>query len=282
MPNDLPSDLDSSIFTFEDAFEDLLVVSQGQNLPDIGTKYQQRHLLQDMFPLGEPTWFWLRRLETQGLIRVPIYSKTFRAGQPDWSALHQEIDQRAAHTWGRLAGGDKRNDQDTGDFFQELGKVAKHLERSFLSASGDRDREDFAHISQQRNEPPNFDELFSAISSKFQESPSSWDTFVKTITENSNPVSVDGNKPVVPERKDKNVVTTKEEYVDRFGYLHRIVTRKTLDQNGNEIGRETHVTLCPSDKAADHHLNNDGLEEGQGGESPESGPVGTGSNWFWK
>lgn len=94
-PNDAPSDLDTSIFTFEDAFEDLLAVSQGQPLPDIRSRYEQRKLLRSMFPTGEPAYFWLRRLRSQGLLEESTPTRLMKSiTEKNWDRFHQELDRQ--------------------------------------------------------------------------------------------------------------------------------------------------------------------------------------------
>lgn len=279
VPSDLPLEVDASVFTFEDAFEDLLAVSQGQNLPDINSRYQQRRLLQDMFPSGEPTWFWLRRLESQGLVQVPSRAEFFRSHQPDWSSFHEELDRRAADVWRSVSRGYGSEGGDSGDFFEELGRGFKQLEKGFLGESTKNDNVDRMDKTQQGKEPDTFEELFSEISSKFKESTSSWDTFFKTITEDAKNRSLGEKSRPQHDGPDKNkVVATEDEYVDRFGYMHKTVTRKTLDANGNEIGSETFVTIRPADK----HLDNGTTDEGEGNEGLENQADSKKSSWFWK
>lgn len=282
VPNNLPPGIDGSVFTFEDAFEDLLAVSQGQNLPDITTRFQQRQLLRDMFPSGEPTWFWLRRLESQGLVQVSSRPQFFKAHQPDWSSFHDELDKRAADAWRSVSKGYGSNDPGSGDFFEELGKAFKQLERGFLGQSTtnrDWDRKDRdTPAKEPGKEPDTFEELFSEISSKFKESTSSWDTFIKTITEDAKAKDLKGAKQTQKDDDKTQIVTNEDEYVDRFGYLHKTVTRKTLDAQGNEVGSETYVTIRPVDK----HLDNEDKDESDHHGLSNNGTDKKKTNWFWK
>lgn len=105
IPNDVPAHLDKTIFTFEDAFEDLLSVTQGHSLPDIEHKYNQRKLLRQMFPDREPGWFFLKRLEASGLLHVssPPSLVPEQLPRPDapWESLHRQLEERADEVWGR-------------------------------------------------------------------------------------------------------------------------------------------------------------------------------------
>lgn len=279
VPNDLPHELDSTIFTFEDAFEDLLAVSQGQPLPDINARYEQRKLLQHMFPTGEPTWFWMRRLESQGLIESPSRGRFFRTLRPDWESFHRELDQRAADVW-RGATGEDDGEQGAGDVFHEIGRAFKQIERG-LSEDGSRDEEpepDSDDKQRRRKEPDTFDDLFSSLSSTVAEGQKSWDTFLKIINDQATALEKH-HQPSGSDRETKQV-ETRDEYVDRFGYLHSTVTRKTLDRDGNEVGRETYVTMRPTDKP-DKKLDNQSRDEldhveSLGDESANK------TGWFWK
>ncbi|KID75114.1 hypothetical protein MBR_05441, partial [Metarhizium brunneum ARSEF 3297] len=279
VPNHLPTGVDGSIFTFEDAFEDLLAVSQGQSLPDITTRYQQRRLLRDMFPSGEPTWFWLRRLESQGLVQVPSRAQFFKAHQPDWTSFHEELDRHAADAWRSVSKGYGHDAPGSGNFFEDIGRAFKQLERGF----GEDSAKNSYTGSEQKMEldkgPDTFEELFSEISSKFKESASSWDTFVKSISEEAKLQSREGKHGAYIDSHDKNkVVTNENEHVDRFGYLHKTVTRKMLDADGNEVGSETYVTIRPADK----HLDNENNIEAGNNEPLEIGADSKKSSWFWK
>ncbi|KAG5935011.1 hypothetical protein E4U53_000548 [Claviceps sorghi] len=249
VPNDLPRGLDAKVFTFQDAFEDLLVASKGQKLPDIRTRHQQRQLLWNMFPNGEPAWFWLRRLESQGLVR-PFDPFTFiRTHQPVWSTLHEQRHPRAVDPWGELFGDG--------------------------SAVDDERR---VNQGKQRHGPDTFDELFSAISSAFQEGKSTWDTFINNIVQNGEADRHDKNLPAPADCGKKDVVTTEKEYVDWFGYLHKTVKRQILDAEGKVVGCETHVTIRPADK----HINNVDKEEGNQQTPSETPNSAKKSSWFGK
>ncbi|OAA34416.1 hypothetical protein NOR_08491 [Metarhizium rileyi] len=279
VPNDLPPEIDGSVFTFEDAFEDLLAISQGQRLPDITARYQQRRLLGDMFPSGEPTWFWLRRLESQGLVQVPNRARSFQAHQPDWSNFHKELDRHAANAWrsvGRALNSDARH---VGEFFEGIDKAFEELGQGVREGST---RSSGVHREENTGlgkEPDTMEELFSEMSSMFKQHTSSWDTFIKNITEQAQAKSQEEYSETQGHGRYKNkVVTDENEYVDRFGYLHKSITRKTLDADGNEVGSQTHVTIRPADK----HLDNENKGEVGGDGAFDVGPDTRKSSWFWK
>ncbi|KAL6864324.1 hypothetical protein J3F83DRAFT_160577 [Trichoderma novae-zelandiae] len=319
VPNDLPPQCDSSVFTFEDAFEDLLAVSQGRPLPDIKSRYNQRQLLRQMFSNGEPTWFWLRRLESQGLLRRPTRDELYRrpnfglledddddgadwglsrSGWSDWSRLHEELDRKAAEVWSRAAASEKSQDgQSHGNgFFDEVHQVFKQLEDSFHGRN--RPRKEDHDGQHQKSLPDHFDDLFSSLSSSVAEGHKTWDAFVKSITDSSHkadnrPVSSDSAAASLPpstsEEKvyDNGIkeVVTRDEKVNSFGYLTTTVTKKTYDKNGNEIGTETHFTMRPADRT--HRIDAGGSSDASvieraDTDSDDQQTQDKKSGWFWK
>ncbi|KAK7403187.1 hypothetical protein QQX98_011051 [Neonectria punicea] len=260
VPSDIPSNLDSSIFTFEDAFEDLLAVSQGQPLPDITVRHDQRKLLRSMFPDGEPAYFWLRRLRSQGLLDMPSPSQVLaQAADANWDYFHRELDRRAANVWRAVAGEDSR---DSRDIFDD--------DDNFPGSFRENPR-------RRHREPDHFDDFFSSIQSSFSNPQSSWDSFVKSITDGpSTPIDKVQHDGVV----DKNQEVTKDEYVDRFGYLHSKITVKTLDEDGNQIGTQTHYSFRPADKPSGD-FKDDSKDEDKSGIHAE-GRVETKTGWLWK
>lgn len=307
VPNDLPPQCDSTIFTFEDAFEDLLTVSQGRPLPDMKSRYNQRQLLRQMFSNGEPTWFWLRRLESQGLLRRPTRDELyrprnlgmledqgepdfFRSGWNDWAKLHEELDRKAAEVWKGVAPSEKTDDQANGhNFFDEVHQTFKQLEDSFYGRSKSHQEE---HEGQHHKRlPDHFDDLFSAVSSSFAEGHKTWDAFVKSITDHK-PVSTDASAYPPANTSEEKVydngnreVVTRDEKVNEFGYLTTTVTKKTYDKNGNEIGTETHFTMRPADKTQKNEArgNSDtNVIERADADADEQQTQDKKSGWFWK
>ncbi|RFU72249.1 hypothetical protein TARUN_10003 [Trichoderma arundinaceum] len=308
VPNDLPPQCDSTVFTFEDAFEDLLTVSQGQPLPDIKSKYNQRQLLRQMFSNGEPTWFWLRRLESQGLLRRPTRDELYRprnfglledSAEPefsrsnwnDWSKLHEELDRKAAEVWKGVTSSEKPNGHaNGGNFFDEIHQTFKQLEDGFYGRNRSRQED---HDSQhQKSLPDHFDDLFSSLSSSFAEGHKTWDAFVKSITDNK-PVPTDNSASPPANSSEEKVydngnreVVTRDEKVNSFGYLTTTVTKKTYDKDGNEIGTETHFTMRPADKTqkAESKENSETnvIERAADADTDDQQAQDKKSGWFWK
>ncbi|KAI9147946.1 hypothetical protein HJFPF1_11764 [Paramyrothecium foliicola] len=274
VPKDVPAHLDPNIFTFEDAFEDLLTLSQGQQLPDINLKHDQRNLLRRMFPGGEPADFWLQRLRSQGLVgnTITIPSMTFQL--PGW--MTDDFDREPSQPTSELAKSERSTDPEASSkhpwdrLMDDLGLSFGHPSRRSQSESDER-------VDSEKRQPDHFEDLFSAIESAVVEGQNSWNTFVKTLTEERNSPAEEQPKRLEPSPGTKEVVD-REEHVDRFGYLHSKVTIRTLDAEGNQIGSETHYTMRPANKesadqeqATQHppEYNNDGRPTKRIG-------------WFWK
>lgn len=273
VPKDLPSHLDPSVFTFQDAFEDLLEVSQGKPLPTITARHEQSKLLRQMFPSGEPTWFWLRRLESQGLMPPARTTRPIFSMQPDWEQFHRELRQKTDQVWRAVR--DEMDGLATREFFPENNNAASS------------DKPVNAKGQEKRDGPDNFDEFYDSLKSTFSEGQRTWDTFRKLVTDNSGAdantaenaptgkkVRTRQSAPITAGGGDENrnnQTETREEYVDRWGYLHSKVKRTTVDSDGNEIGTETHLNIRPAteEEKSRTELNN-GLDQGDG------------NGWFWK
>ncbi|KAG6051765.1 hypothetical protein E4U39_007377 [Claviceps sp. Clav50 group G5] len=246
VPNDLPPELDAKVFTFQDAFEDLLVASKGQDLPDIRSRHQQRQLLWNMFPTGEPTWFWLRRLESQGLVRPVDPFAFITMHNPMWpTVFEEESHPKNIDLWGSGQTDDNSGYGTTNiGLFERMKRALAEMERGIFgnsSRTGDAQHRGLA----------NLDELLSEVSSRFRDSQSSWDAFFKSVFHTENSDLRDKSQGPLTHRGKQEVVTTEKEHVDRFGYLHKTVTRKMLDAEGKEVGVETYVTVRP----AGEHVN---------------------------
>lgn len=275
VPSGVPSHVDASIFTFEDAFEDLLAVSRGQDLPDISIKFEQRKLLRYMYPDGEPAQVWLRRLQSQSLLDVPRADQLANMVDANWDKFHHELDRRAAAVWRAAMGheeGETRGQVSNGRHHGDLDDGGYNGHNPLL--------EDLEQRPPRSRQPEHFEDLFSSIESSFSNAQSTWDSFVKSITDNPSTVH-ERSLPNTQAEKEKQVVV-KDEYVDRFGYLHSKVTTKTLDENGEQIGSQTHYTVRPASE-------NDYQAKEQSGQDAEesSGIGGKGrveakTSWVWK
>lgn len=286
IPNDLPRQYDSTIFTFEDAFEDLLVVSQSKPLPDINYRYSQRMLLRRMFPAGEPTWFWGRRLESQGLLRRPMLNEAVGIPWLDWGEFHRDLEQLTTEVWKNVA-----NLETDGSPQLESAQKRRPLEVWGLDGSVKRQTNQCGHhkmdseeIVHMRHEPDNFDDLFTTISSSFAKGEQTWDTFLKLISENR-PGRASKSWPSATGTSDgKEEAVSQDEHIDKSGYLHTTVTRQIFDSEGDHIGSETHVAVRPVKKTLELNAKNEDAEgelpnrSEQGNETSNNKKLG----WFWK
>jgi hypothetical protein len=243
VPQDAPDHVNANIFTFEDAFEDLLAVSQGRGLPDIIMKHDQRKLLRQMWPHGEPFEFWHQRLQSQGLL---THFQAFSRDVPWWMRDELEEDredrddERHDHSWNRL--------------LEDLGLTPRESKRNHPEdeyANGESKPDS-------RRQPSHFEELFDALDS--------------TATAKHDQPKQSNAAPGTKQ------VATREEHVDGFGYLHSKVTVKTLDANGNEIGSQMHYTM---QRAPKEHVDSSKAGQEELSEYDADRPVKK-AGWFWK
>lgn len=274
-PSDAPNNTDASIFTFEDAFEDLLAVSQGQQLPSILTKLEQRKLLRYMYPDGEPAYVWLRRLQSQSLLGVPSSDQLATIVDTNWEKFHRELDRRATAVWQAAMGESQREASDQlphGPHGENVDDGGYTGHNPLLDDSEQR--------QSQRRQPDHFEDLFSSMESSFTNAQTTWDSFVKSITDgpsSSPPEIVSANRHAGEEKQ----IVERDEHVDCFGYLHSKVTVKTIDENGNQIGSQTNYTVRPVDQ--DKHAAKDQNQEAKTGFGFDGkGRVEAKTSWIWK
>lgn len=220
VPKDLPEGAES-LFTFEDAFEDLLTVSQGQPLPNIYEKLGQRKLLKQVFPAGEPSHCWLRRLESQGLLRWRSETMHEPDNEPpkprhvpdpkphDWDTLHSELARRRAEVWDAeprdiSKRGEPPGLLDLAKVSLDLIKAHPELENRFEEMNRKMFEEIFGRRTEARrgvdpsgneynesdraapktaeeNYPKTFDEWFDQVQNFQTGGRSSWDAFKKSL-----------------------------------------------------------------------------------------------------
>ncbi|KAM3529892.1 hypothetical protein MY4038_005194 [Beauveria bassiana] len=279
VPSDLPSHLDASIFTFQDALEDLITVSQGNPLPDIHSRYQQSRMLRQMYPHGEPTWLWIKRLESQGLIRPARGSSFARASQAGFDELQRCLEEDTEELWRSI-----RDDPKNQEAAAQFGKVFREIrDRVPGHNSHNSQRSDAKNTT--KTEPDHFDDLYSAINSAFADGRSAWDALQRTINkdvprrmvelerqmgdcfrENKSP-ALTGNPA------DDNGKETRSEWVDALGYKHTTIKRKLYDENGKEIGSAISITIGSADG------DNSNVIENSDGNTDDAGKRKRG--WFW-
>ena len=251
VPNDLEPHMRSSIFTFEDAFEDLLAVSQGQELPTITTRYETRRILNARYPEGEPPYFWYQRLRLQGLLQMPRPDWWNHSPSP-WQLSPHEFDRKAA----RVSSSTNRDeDLITGVFFRELSSILRQVGLApFSDENLNRlEEEERQHHQQQKALPNHEHDLFSTVKSEWDEGGKTWDNFMKSLREGRATVSDTPDLEQDPKKAShkENQIVDKKEYVDRFGNLHSTVRTKVFDEQGNEIGSTVHHSIRSRDEESD-------------------------------
>ncbi|KAF4120295.1 hypothetical protein GMORB2_3096 [Geosmithia morbida] len=268
VPKDAPANMDKSIFTFEDAFEDLLAVTAGSPMPDIRQKYEQRKLLRQMFQFGEPYMYWTRRLQASGLVSDQVL--------PPLGVLQKEIDRQASEVWERMRRGED-------DPFARLMELRDEMFRNVPELSVHRDAK-----NQSRQQPDHEDDLFLPLQNLADSGRRSWDTLVKHMTEVTHQAERKTGQNQPAAASENKVEESQDEYVDKFGYVHKTIVQKEIDSNGNEVGSATIYQTYPA--PANHKdIRDDNTNEqviDYGGEDHDGADEARNkdgkSGWFWK
>ena len=276
VPNDLPEGCDASLFTFEDAFEDLLAVTNDRPLPDIRQVYEQKKLLKHMFPQGEPAWFWFRRLQASGLL-APAWQTADH--QSNWDKLHEELAQKSEEFEKRRLDGELseapqkilKDVIDTGGkLVQQIAKEMDGVRRSWDTSQQDR---------QARDGPDNFDELFGSLQNWAESGKNSWDSFMKTIVESTASMEKPGHSTM--STFETNLESHTKEYVDEDGNRCFKITQTKRDREGNVVARETQTFISPPSRKSIEHRRSDEYDEDDEDDKLYR-EQGKRVGWFWK
>ncbi|RDA87292.1 hypothetical protein CP532_1354 [Ophiocordyceps camponoti-leonardi (nom. inval.)] len=245
IPKDLPPGLDSSVYTFADAFEDLLLVSQGQSLPKIDKRHEKTTFLRRLFPAGEPEEVYVRRLKSELQAQQP---------SPDWNAFHRQLDSRAGEVWRRPSApketqDDKQSRRPPPNTFDEL---FDSLSSAF--AEGQKSWDALLDIVTGRRSPTE-----DAPRSTIAEADKTWEALVKIMAgDNTHDASAQSHDEETP------------------GYHKKTTVQPILDENGFQIGEATTTVISSSSKHSDAsdqvHVKRSVLQEVR--TSKKSG-------WFW-
>lgn len=312
-PRDLAGDMDPSMFTYVDAFEDLLAESSGRGMMDLRTRYDMNRLLARMWPRGENPLSWVSRLESQDLSRVYFHYNRGHNHAPErmdeWAELPSEdygdkLGWRAAYEGNRQsaeqpplpAPRQEESGLQTGLFgeldrvFRALGKVLEDEVSSF----GRRRKPDDHQPTKEGQEqgPETEDDLYSTVQSAFHDAERSLSTFIKSFSggrwgfepwpSDANPGSNTQNDEVREDDSGRTVKTTKE-FVDAFGNLHVKTEIRRTDWDGNEIARETNYSVRPlsqARKAQEEPSEKESREDVGLVQDERQGEKKSG--WFWK
>lgn len=307
IPRDAPAELQDGVFTFEDAFEDLLAVSQGRPLVDIDTKHESRRLLRQMFPDGEDPAFWVRRLQSQRLLdNANFFPLQPRSLWPHdvWEGIHREFARaaeearRAEDRWVSRFEDRERKEDEGGEgkrrgLFEELDKII----RSFESGMNGEDRE-----KKKGEDASTEDDLYSSVQNAVSSGAKSLGTLVKTAWDGVADIRENHSSYTRWGQQKGERVESKEEFTDERGNLHEKKIIRTLDDEGREIGREVHVRVrSPPPKqesfpeVRDREQRPEQKRRGEGSEENNKGPdqkpntkndkgdpPDDNSGWFWK
>ncbi|PHH81648.1 hypothetical protein CDD82_284 [Ophiocordyceps australis] len=280
VPNDVAPAHDSSIFTFEDAFEDLLVVSQGKPLPDIKTRYHQRKLLCQMYPSGEPTWFFIHRLASQGLVPSLHLDRSSSYTPPEWERFHRELDSVAQEAWRTLLGSQHASQHGTDGFFGQVASAVRNLPGFGAQDENSHPQQD---DQQGPREPATLEELVSPVISAFSTGQKSWDVFAKAIFDSLDATQQQQQQPqnaALGPNQELRQVETRDEHLDKFGYRHTTVTQSILDAQGNQVGRKVYTTVHRAEPS--QHGQTDTDESNFFNDSNQASKDNDRPGWFWK
>ena len=316
-PRDLPEWMDPGMFTYLDAFEDLLAQSEGRPMMDLQTRYEMNIYLAGMWPRGEHPLAWYSRLESQNLSEA--FSRYLRGNQytparvddpaellteDDQEKLGHEAAQEAnierAETPSRPSPRHEELGVQTGLFgeldkaFKELGKVLEDEISSFGQRR--RPREDRPKTDSDGEAPKTEADLYDTVRSAYYDAERSLSTFVKSFTDGKwrfEPWGDDAkaggtNAPSEEVREDKSgkTVTSTNEYVDAFGNLHSKTEVRRTDWDGNVVATETHYFVRPAPQT--RKVEQEPQEERPREEPPEKARRGQDEKqdgkdgWFWK
>ncbi len=271
VPRDAPRGVDPNGFTFSDALEDLLAVSSGRPLMDLASRYRLNKGIRQL-DLESPEYmmwdWWYRRL--QGGRKSYLLDAYFPAG-PSWRDEENKYSREESHeneqTASRGNGETEQNpasdssyESSPGGMLDDLDRYLKLLRRVIddeaeVSRESHKERED----SNARQEPAVEDELYSTVRSAFAESGRSLAQFVKSIADvkfsGGVQTSVSTSRSIQsrvgePAERDRRTERTTEEYTDIFGNHHIKTVIRTLDENGDEVARQSNHTIQSSSRSA--------------------------------
>ncbi|KZL69251.1 hypothetical protein CI238_09077 [Colletotrichum incanum] len=260
-PKDLPEGADPTLFGFEDAFEDLLMVSSGQGLPDINERVRFRKECRESFPRGLPPILWLHQLTRQGL-------------WDGWDTRPEVLDGAVSERWRRWL-------QEQDDPFHEGRSLPapnqsspKEVEKT--PAVENAAREARARPEQDHHGETEEDSYFSVMGK------ARLDTSRETSTSTSKaPKSHSITRDLSPQGLPAGwrVVEKVQEREDAKGNVHVTKTVTTFNDRGEEVGRQTErrseYAWSASFSTGSNKHKDQQQQDGDGGDNDKS-------SWFWK
>lgn len=301
-PRDIHGDMDPHMFTYIDAFEDLLAEASGVPTMDLRSRYNMNKMLRNTWPFGEPAYSWARRLESQGLIKA--FLPDYRYLPPRQSISEQRVEQAEENRapvqedlWqGHSVDARTEEEQRPAEagLFAEIEKVVKALnqvlDETTSTFCGPEKRQEG-----QSREPRTEHDLYDAVQSAFNEGQRSLAAFFKSLADGIEPrprpvvkseVDAPGSETVEDEDGMKTVRSTRE-YVDEYGNKHVSTEIRRTSKDGTMVSTETHYSVRPASDiepssikttSPNHYESSDGewrvKDENRNGEKH--------SGWFWK
>ncbi|KAK2000948.1 hypothetical protein LX36DRAFT_571262 [Colletotrichum falcatum] len=262
-PKDLPQGADPTLFGFEDAFEDLLMVSSGQGLPDINERVRFRKECRESFPRGLPPILWLHQLTRHGL-------------WDGWNTRPEVLDGAVSERWQRWL-------QEQDDPFHEgrsrpAPNQPSPKEPEMASVFEKTTREARPRLEQDDHGETEEDSYLSVMGK----------AHLKTSRETSSSTSAPESPELHSTTRDLSpqglpagwrVVEKVQEREDAKGNVHVTKTVTTFNDRGEEVGRQTErrseYSWSASFSTGNGNTRNQQQRDTDGGGNDKS-------SWFWK
>ncbi|KAM0334103.1 hypothetical protein ACHAQA_001123 [Verticillium albo-atrum] len=269
VPRDLPNGADPRLFGFEDAFEDLLMVSSGQGLPDIQERCELKKEWNRLYPHGLPPALWLHQLCRQGLWDgwEPRPASLEDMISERWRRWLQEQDARfedkpATHVDGQQPQGVRaattmKSVTPSSDNSNDSSKTEETEEDAYNTAASRQNVHSIeAHLGELMKAFADIGERRTGVDEQETHSPRS------------------NNKLPEGWRVDEKV----QEQTDGNGNTKTTRTCITYDEQGREVGRETESRSHFSWSAG----NSNRLEDGKHSGDHKNEPGDANRGWVWK
>jgi hypothetical protein len=297
-PRDIQSDMDPRLFTYVDAFEDLLAEVSGTPTMDLRARYNMNQMLRRTWPFGESPISWARRLESQGLVKAFI--PDYRSLPPPKPVTEMRAEQtQEAPTAGtkdiwQTGHVDKVQPVEDG-LFGEIEKAVKLLNQvlddttSVTSSFWDPERK------REPREPSTENDLYDAVQSAFYEGQRSLAAFFKSLADGLEPRTgsvTDSDADIlggrtVEEVDGMQILKSTEEYVDEYGNKHVRTEVRRTNKEGTVVSTETHYSVRPASDTERSAIEGmppqqEGTKGVEWADSYEDRQGDSKSGWFWK
>ena len=306
-PSDIQSDMDPRLFTYVDAFEDLLAEAADVPPMDLRARYNMNKMLRNTWPFGESPVSWARRLESQGLVKAyfPSYHclpplKTVNEAVNERRIEQPKAEQSAAAKDVLARGGIAQEPKESKEqpaedgFFGEIEKAVKLLNQVLDETTSITSRiwEPETTRDETSRESRTENDLYNAIQSAFNEGQRSLSTFFKSLADGIEPrrrsgVKSEADVQTLEEEGEDGMKTVKstKEYVDEYGNKHVSTEVRRTNKEGTVVSTETHYSVRPASEAERSSIktppsHQEEPKKEEWVDSNETGDKKTG--WFWK